>query len=149
MAAGETGGRRAATRRVTAAGGVVLRRAGAGFEIVVGHRSDPRLLCLPKGTAEPGETHEETAVREVREETGLRVGLGRKVGETRYSFHRAGTWHDKTVHFFLMSPTSGDLALHDREFDSVEWMGASEAMGRLTYPNEARIVEAAVSVAED
>jgi 8-oxo-dGTP pyrophosphatase MutT (NUDIX family) len=149
MAAGETGGRRAATRRVVAAGGVVLRRAGAGFEVVVGHRSDTRVLSLPKGRAEAGETPEETAVREVQEETGLQVGLGRKVGETRYSFRRAGTWHDKTVHFFLMSSAGGDLALHDREFDSVEWMGASEATGRLTYPNEARIVAAAVSVAED
>lgn len=71
------------------------------------------------------------------------------VGEIHYVYSRPedGAKVDKTVHFYLMHPVGGDTAAHDAEFDEVEWVEASEAMRRLTYANEARIVEAAVAMA--
>lgn len=124
-------------------------RAGRGDEVVICGRRSSSLWALPKGTPNPGETGLQTATREVREETGLEVEPGGKVGEIHYSYERPqdGTRVDKTVHFYLMRPVGGDTAAHDPEFDDVEWVEASEAVRRLTYPNEARIVEAAVAMA--
>ncbi|MFW6195489.1 MAG: NUDIX hydrolase [Chloroflexota bacterium] len=143
-------GRRPSAKRIMSAGGVVLRRDPDGdVEVLACHRSGDQLWALPKGTPEDGETVEETAVREVMEETGLQVRLDAKVGESRYSFYRNGRRHDKTVYFYLMFPTGGDISLHDAEFDRVEWMDVPLARERLTYLNDARIVETAVSLAEE
>ena len=131
-------------------GGVVVRdEGGSGIEVVICGRRAPLLWALPKGTPDPGESGLQTALREVREETGLEVEPAGKVGEIHYSYDRPqdGARVEKTVHFYLMRPVGGDIAAHDPEFDTVEWVGASEALRRLTYPNEARIVEAAVAMA--
>ena len=131
-------------------GGVVVRRgSGAGIEVVICGRREPALWALPKGTPNPGETALQTALREVTEETGLRVESVGKVGEIHYTYDRPqdGVRVEKTVHFYLMRAVGGDTAGHDPEFDTVEWVEAPEALRRLTYPNEARIVEAAVATA--
>jgi 8-oxo-dGTP pyrophosphatase MutT (NUDIX family) len=125
------------------------RRADRGDEVVICGRRGSSLWALPKGTPNPGESGLQTALREVREETGLEVESAGEVGEIHYSYERPhdGAWVDKTVHFYLMRPVGGDTAAHDPEFDVVEWVEATEAIRRLTYPNEARIVEAAVALA--
>lgn len=131
-------------------GGVVVRTsAGSSIEVVICGRREPSLWALPKGTPNPGESGLETALREVREETGLEVEAAGRVGEIHYSYDRPQDRAkiEKTVHFYLMRPVSGDTAAHDPEFDTVEWVEASEALRRLTYPNEARILEAAVAMA--
>lgn len=131
-------------------GGVVLRdRPDSSVEVVICGRRGPTLWALPKGTPNPGETGEQTALREVREETGLEVEPVGKVGEVHYSYDRPqdGATVRKTVHFYLMRPVGGDTAAHDPEFDTVEWVETAEALRRLTYLNEARILEAAVAMA--
>ena len=136
---------------MTSAGGVVvLRSHGARLEVLVCGRERPAIWALPKGTPNAGETMEETARREVEEETGIKVRIDRRIGHIEYSFHRPGDGApcDKVVHFYLMLPTGGDTSRHDAEFDCVEWMEADRARQRLTYANEARLVEKAVSVAE-
>jgi 8-oxo-dGTP pyrophosphatase MutT (NUDIX family) len=136
---------------LSAAGGVVWRRRdGVPVEVVVCHRSRAVLWALPKGKPNDGEPPEVTARREVKEETGLEVEVGSPVGEVRYSFRRPedGALCNKVVRFFLMTPTGGDVSRHDAEFDQVIWLPAPEAMSRLTYQNEARIVEKAVALAE-
>ena len=129
-------------QRVVSAGGVVFRRRGAGPEIVVCRRDSPAVAGLPKGTPEPGETQEQTALREVREETGLEVASCGLIGSIRYWFQGGKTKvrYDKTVYFYLMSPTGGDLALHDHEFDDVEWLPYRDALSALTYESEVEIV---------
>ncbi len=77
---------------------------------------------LPKGTPDQGETVEQTALREVDEETGLTSASSSPLGSIHYSFVQRGTRIDKTVHYFLMVPTGGDLAGHDQEFDEVRWV---------------------------
>ncbi|MBI4220857.1 MAG: NUDIX hydrolase [Chloroflexi bacterium] len=141
----------AVSRSVTASssGGVVIRSRAGKTEVVICGRRSHSLWALPKGTPNPGESELETALREVREETGLSVMGAGKIGEIHYSYYRPedGARVDKTVHFFLMRPIGGDTAAHDPEFDTVEWVEPSEALRRLTYANEARIVEAAVALA--
>lgn len=134
------------TRQVVhmeSAGGVVFRETARGVEVVLCGVRTPRMWRLPKGTPDPGETREETALREVCEETGLEVELLDTIGSIEYEFARPGdgaTCH-KTVHFYLMAPTGGDLSLHDNEFDVAEWFALGDALESLTYKNEADIVQ--------
>ena len=84
------------------------------IEVVLCGRASPKLWALPKGTPDPGETHEQTAVREVTEETGLRVEPEGLIDTVQYWFVRGddGVLYHKTVYFYLMAPTGGDLSEH-------------------------------------
>jgi 8-oxo-dGTP pyrophosphatase MutT (NUDIX family) len=132
--------------RATSAGGVVHRRTGAGIEILLVHRRAPRLWALPKGTPDAGETIEETACRETREETGIAVEVEAPLQSIRYFFVRGRTRFHKTVHFFLMRPVGGAIEEHDAEFDEVRWMPAGEALALLTHATERSVVEEAVGL---
>jgi 8-oxo-dGTP pyrophosphatase MutT (NUDIX family) len=136
------------TARATSAGGVVYRPLDDRTEIVIVHRRKPLLWALPKGTPDSGETLEETALRETREETGLDVEIEVPISSIRYFFVRGSTRFHKTVHFFLMRPVGGDLELHDQEFDEVRWAPVSEALALLTHPTERSVVERAVAIIE-
>ncbi len=134
---------------LVSAGGVVVRKGRGGNEVVLCGRTDPLRWALPKGTPDPGETREQTALREVREETGLDVEIVRRLESIQYWFLRPsdGARCHKTVHYYLMSPTGGDTSRHDDEFDVVEWFPLAQAVETMTYPNEARIVEKSAAVA--
>jgi 8-oxo-dGTP pyrophosphatase MutT (NUDIX family) len=95
---------------------------------------------LPKGTPNPGESREETALREVAEETGLKVRITGPLDSIEYTFVQHGTRIHKTVHYFLMEPTGGDLARHDREFEQVRWLRFDEAPAVLTFETERALV---------
>lgn len=135
--------------RVTSAGGVVFRETPGAVEIVLAHRRSPALWALPKGTPAAGETVEQTALRETSEETGLEVRIDRPIGPIEYSFVRGTTRFLKTVHFFLMEPTGGDLEAHDHEFDEVRWVPVAEALRLMNYPTERSVVEAAERLLAD
>lgn len=102
---------------------------------------------LPKGTPDGAETVEQTALREVTEETGLEVRIVAPVGAIDYFFTQDGERIHKTVHFFLMEPTGGDLAGHDHEFDEVRWFPIHEALSMLTFDSERQLVEHALPLA--
>jgi 8-oxo-dGTP pyrophosphatase MutT (NUDIX family) len=143
-------GRVAPLVRDVSAGGVVYRRsAEAGpVEVALVGRLRPKRWALPKGTPEVGETLEGTAVREVGEETGLLVRIEQPLDQIQYWFVWGGVRHFKTVHFYLMEMVGGDTANHDGEYDVVEWFPIAEALRRLSYPNEARVVDKAQQVLE-
>ncbi|HSL97709.1 MAG TPA: NUDIX hydrolase [Candidatus Deferrimicrobiaceae bacterium] len=127
----------------TSAGGVVVRATADRPSLVVGMRRRGRDVVtwtLPKGTPDPGETIEQTALREVAEETGLDVRIVEPVGSIEYDFVQDRRRIHKTVHYFLMEPVGGDLARHDREFERVRWIGFDEAPGLLTFPTERELV---------
>ena len=130
-------------------GGVVARTSGDDVEVVIcgfDAQSGQVIWGLPKGTPERGETREQTALREVSEETGLQVSIEEFVDSIDYCFERYGDGAacHKVVYFYLMSANGGDLSLHDHEFDYVRWLPASEAMKTLTYENEVRVVKNAL-----
>ena len=138
------------TQLVTSAGGVVFRVNSDGREVLVCGRSSDGLWALPKGTPEPGETLEETAKREVREETGVEVEIDATVGEIKYWFSRPqeGVRFYKTVRHYLMRPVGGDPSLHDHEFDEVRWFPVQEALKLMTYANEVRILRMALDMVD-
>lgn len=90
---------------------------------------------------------EETALREVAEETGLQVEIQAPVGSITYWFMRPpeGVRCRKVVHYFLMRATGGDTEDHDAEFDEVRWFAGEEALSIMQYPNEARTLEKALA----
>jgi 8-oxo-dGTP pyrophosphatase MutT (NUDIX family) len=124
---------------------VVHRTVDGRLQVLLVHRRSPRLWALPKGTPDSGETVEETALRETREETGLEVAIERRLGSIRYFFVRGSTRFHKTVHFFLMRPTGGRLDDHDAEFDEVAWVDVEEALAILNHATERSVVEEAAS----
>jgi len=134
------------TARATSAGGVVHRSNDGRVEIALVHRRKPPLWALPKGTPDSGETLEETALRETREETGLEVEIEQPLGAIRYFFVRGTTRFHKTVHFFLMRPLGGALDAHDAEFDEVRWWQVEEALKLMTHRTERSVVERAAEL---
>ncbi|MFQ5473580.1 MAG: NUDIX hydrolase [Dehalococcoidia bacterium] len=134
--------------RAVSAGGIVYRLGSNGLEIVICGRDADRVWGLPKGTPDEGETLEETAIREVTEETGLDVEIVDKVGVVEYWFVRGGVRFHKWVHHFLMEATGGDTSLHDHEYDRVEWRPVEDALKMLSFRNESEMVDKARSMVE-
>ena len=93
-----------------------------------------------------GETPEQTAAREVREETGITARVRERLGQVDYTYRRGGRNIAKTVHFYLCLFEAGDTADHDHEVDDARWMPLREARRRLSYPGERAMVERALSV---
>ena len=141
------GSSRAPLGRETSYGGVVVRPSpdGDDFELLTIVPRGTRVTGLPKGGADPGETPEQTAAREVREETGTTVEVDERLGEVSYWYRRNGRRIHKTVHFFLCHYVSGDTADHDHEVDDARWIPLRDADRRLTYPAERRLAELALS----
>jgi 8-oxo-dGTP pyrophosphatase MutT (NUDIX family) len=123
----------------------VYREREGHIEIVLVARPQQGLWALPKGTPEPGESVEETAIREVTEETGLQVAIVRDIGAIhyRYSVPVENLLVSKAVHHYLMQAVGGDVRLHDHEYDVVDWVDIHEAIARMSYANERSIVEKA------
>ena len=138
-----------AVEKHVSAGGVVYKDEDGQVKLAICGRNSPKLWALPKGTPKPGESIEQTAVREVSEETGLEVEILRPVGSVNYWFKADGNRINKTVHFFLMSLKGGSTDLHDAEFDWVEWFSAEETLRRLSYKSEVQIVQKALESIED
>jgi len=139
----------AATERAFSAGGIVIRHGDDGPQLILGRRARSRegaAWSLPKGTPDGEETPEQTALREVQEETGLEVRIIESVGAIQYRFTRDGRRIHKTVHYFLMEATGGDVALHDQEFEEVRWFGLAEAEAVMRFPTEREIVAQARAV---
>jgi 8-oxo-dGTP pyrophosphatase MutT (NUDIX family) len=137
------------TATATSAGGIVVRFEGDVPYLVVGSRRRDRDIVtwtLPKGTPNAGETREQTALREVGEETGLEVRITGPLDSIEYTFVQRGLRIHKTVHYFLMEPTGGDLARHDHEFESVRWISFADAQQSLTFETERALVASAAAI---
>jgi bis(5'-nucleosidyl)-tetraphosphatase len=132
--------------QAVSAGGVVYRRGERGIEILLCGRDHERLWALPKGTPESGESLQQTALREVGEETGLGVRITGDLGTIEYEFARPGVRFEKTVHHYLMQPDGrGSVDEHDHEYDRVEWFPAEEALRIMKHRNEIDVVNRALA----
>ena len=128
------------------AGGAVVR--GGDVIVVVPVKRDAqrrRVLVLPKGHLDPGESDEAAAVREVAEETGVVAELIDKLGDVEYSYERRGRRRNKRVAFYLFEYRSGSVEDHDHEIEEARWMPLNEAVRDLTYKGEREIVRRALS----
>lgn len=133
-------------RIAVSAGGLVIRAVGGKAEIVVGRRKRERdgyVWSLPKGTPEEGETREETALREVREESGLEVRILSYFDAISYSFVRTGERIEKTVHYYIMEAIGGSFEQYDKEFDELRWVRMDEAVRLLDFQTESGLVQRA------
>src|SRR3954470_22881855 len=142
------------TELETSYGGVVVR----GDEVLVITPTGRTVTGLPKGGMEAGETPEQAAAREGREETGV-GGAGRGVrggggggaavreplGDVRYTYRRGGRRVRKTVHLFLCDYVEGSTADHDHEVDEARWIAISGAREALTYPGERALIDRLLS----
>ena len=126
----------------TSYGGVTVRGDDVLVIQPVGRR---RITALPKGGPQRGETGEETAVREVREETGVTVRAHERLGEVSYVYRRDGRRIRKVVHYYLCTYLSGSTEDHDHEVDDARWIPLEEALTALTYPGERRLIARAMS----
>ena len=123
---------------IRAAGGVIVRTAGDGeLELVVVHRPRYDDWTLPKGKAEPGESDEACALREVEEETGLVCALGDEAAVTRYEDARG---RPKRVRYFWMTPHDGSEASPQNEVDAVRWVTRQAALELLSYGRDRDLV---------
>jgi 8-oxo-dGTP pyrophosphatase MutT (NUDIX family) len=125
----------------TSYGGVVVR----GDDVLVITPTGKRVTGLPKGGPERGETPEEAAAREVREETGVTATVREPLGDVEYWYRRGGRRVFKTVHFYLCDFVSGSTDDHDHEVDDARWIPLRDALTTLSYPGERALIERALS----
>ena len=98
------------------------------------------LWSLPKGHIEPGETPEQAAIREVREETGIESQIDKSLGVIDFWFMAGGKRIHKTVHHFLFKETGGKIAPQVSEVDDVRWFPLTEIVEKLAYPDEKKLI---------
>jgi 8-oxo-dGTP pyrophosphatase MutT (NUDIX family) len=155
---------RGTARRLLSSGGVLYRYAYDGvLEFLLVGRRQPALWALPKGTPVEGESIQQTAVREVEEETGVSGEIVADLGTISYTFRtpprgialparrkdvdaQPNTRFHKTVHHFLLRPVAGDPALHDAEYDFARWLPAAEALQLVSHENERTVLRRALAL---
>lgn len=127
---------------VYAAGAVVWRLIDGKLRVLLIHRTKYRDITLPKGKVDQGETLAETAVREVHEETGIRVALGVPVGVSRYWIRPK---RQKIVHYWAAEATAEAIRASafapNREIAAIEWVSLKKARARLSYPVDQEILD--------
>ena len=136
------------TRELVSAGGVAFRKNGNSSEVVLIKTSSEGRWQLPKGLIDPGESSEQAAIREVREEAGIECKIVNGLDSIDYWYveHHGKVPEriHKTVHFFLMQYVAGDVGDHDDEVSEARWVDAPDALKMLAFATEKSIVEKAI-----
>ena len=137
----------ASLKRQTSSGGVIYRKTEGVVEVALVSVRGGRFWCLPKGIVDKGETPELTAVREVREESGLSGRIVDKLGDITYWYYIRGENSKcrKTVYFYLMEYMEGNTSQHDFEVDEAVWYPIQEALQKVSFRGDRAILEKAVS----
>ncbi len=128
----------------TSAGGFVLAQDGSLRVALIGRetRSGRIDWCVPKGHPEGEENHEQAAIREIAEETGLEVEIIERLGDIKYEFAAGNKLISKTVHHFLMRQVGGYLTVENdpqQEAVDVQWFAIDNLHVTLAHENERRI----------
>jgi 8-oxo-dGTP pyrophosphatase MutT (NUDIX family) len=150
---GQAGKSKVPTQRQVSAGGVAFRRNKGTVRVALIRVGEPSRWQLPKWHLDDDETPEQTAMREVREETGVDYELLGKIGTIDYWFYKPQSDRKvrlhKYVHFFLMKYKSGSVRDHDEEVHEARWVGIDEAIRMLTFKGEREVVEEAKRMIRD
>jgi 8-oxo-dGTP diphosphatase len=123
---------------VRAAGGVIWKVVDGGIELAIVYRPKYRDWTFPKGKVEPGETDEQTAHREVLEETGFDCILGRELPSVTYLDSKS---RSKLVRYWEMTIASGSFFVND-EVDELRWCSVAQARRRLTHAHDTDVLDA-------
>lgn len=124
------------------AGGIVFKKERGTIDVLLCQHSEHHGWVFPKGLIgdhHRGETKKETALREVKEETGAVGQIVKPLTPEIYWYVWEGEKRKKTVYYFLMEHTGGDIARHDFEMENVEWLPIDKVEGRLTYEADKRV----------
>lgn len=138
--------RPASIKTQVSSGGVIFRKNDKkDTEIILVSVKNGKVWSLPKGIVEKGEKTEQTAEREVREETGLSGRVLEKIGDISYWYYikEENIKCNKTVHFYLLEYISGSTIDHNWEVDSAEWFQVDKALNMLSYRGDLQIVQKA------
>lgn len=122
---------------ITAAGAVMWRPGPDGPEVAVVHRPKKSDWSFPKGKPEPGESVEQTARREVFEETGMTPVLGTRLPAVRY---RKG-WRLKRVDYWTATVDGPTDFVANSEVDRLDWLAVPAARQRLSYARDKRLLD--------
>jgi len=128
----------------TSAGGLIVDRSGGMLRAALIGRLDRRgtmKWSLPKGHIEPGETPEQAAEREIREETGIEGRVLTPLGTIDFWFMLQAQRVHKTVHHFLLEAQGGALSDADSEVDEVSWVPLDQVVDRLAFEDERRLMD--------
>jgi 8-oxo-dGTP pyrophosphatase MutT (NUDIX family)/phosphohistidine phosphatase SixA len=130
------------TSPILAAGIVCWRVVDGKARVLLVHRTAHKDVSLPKGKLDPGETLPETAVREIFEETGLRVDLGAPLGNVHYALANG---RDKYVHYWSSEVNDHDLErarfTPNDEISSLEWVSLSKARKKVSYTHDVDVLD--------
>ena len=132
-------------------GGVIFKRKDNSFEVALVSKKKGKIWCLPKGHIEEGESLKETAIREVKEETGLRGDIVNKVDDIIYWYSNKDKKGElikifKRVYFFLLKYVEGETKDHDHEVENVQWFDIKKARKILTYKTEQDVMKKAEKI---
>jgi 8-oxo-dGTP pyrophosphatase MutT (NUDIX family) len=141
------------TETQVSAGGVPYRRREGRVEVAIVSVGPQGRWQLPKGIVDPGEAPDATAVREVREETGLDTELVAPIDTVEYWYQGTSRGerirYHKYVHFFLLAYRSGDVSDHDQEVNEARWVALDDAERMLAFKNERQAVGRARRLIEE
>lgn len=124
------------------AGGVVFKKEDSSIKILIAQHSQHHGWVFPKGIIGDhikGEKKEETAVREVEEETGAVGKIIESLEPVIYWYNFNGEKIKKTVYYFIMEYQDGDITQHDHEMENVEWVGEKDVLEKLTYDSDKKV----------
>jgi len=124
------------------AGGVVVKKDNGQNLILVSQHSQHHGWVFPKGLIGDhvkDEKKEDTAIREVEEETGVKGKIIKALTPVEYWYFFEGEKIKKTVYYSLMEYVGGDITKHDNEMENVEWLSVDEVENRLTYPSDKKV----------
>jgi 8-oxo-dGTP diphosphatase len=130
-------------KRAFSSGGVVYKIDNGKINILLIATKGQNVWSLPKGTIEKGEDPKETALREIKEETGVEGKIIDELGDVSYWFMMNGEKYFKTVKYFLVEYTKGEIKT-DWEVDTAKWLNPQEALKKLTYKADREILKKAL-----
>lgn len=130
-------------KREFSAGGIVFNDQG---QVLVTQHSRNKHWSFPKGLVDPGQTTEEAALREVREEGGIVAEITGKVGYSKYVYTLNNKKIFKIVTYFLMKYVSGDTADHDWEVSDIGWYKPEDALKQLSFSQDKELLKKALDI---
>ena len=138
-------------KNLISSGGVIVKVSDKGIEVVIVSVRGSKAWCIPKGIIDKGEEPPETALREIREETGLTGKILEKIGSISYWYFLKEDMLKihKTVHLYLLNYVSGNTDDHDHEVDEARWFMIDEAIHTLSHKSERDIMQKAKGMIKD